>query len=202
MVIIVTSFCHSPLQTPDANQITLSEPFNFERIKLKAKEAFTYCKKKKYNTQYCLLIDMSIHSGKKRAFLWDFKNDTIELSGMCAHGSGESTWSGTDTKENPVFSNTPDSHCSSLGKYKIGKRGYSQWGIHINYLLHGQDSTNSNALKREIVLHSWDDVSDEEVFPEGTPEGWGCPAVGNEFMKSLDEKLKTAEKPILLWIFN
>ncbi len=174
----------------------------FIRLKQKSAEAKAYCKSHNLNTNFCLLIDMSLHSGKKRAFIWSFDKDTIIASGMCAHGCGTKPWGETQSKEKPVFSNTPDSHCSSLGKYKIGKRGYSQWGINVNYLLHGLETTNSNALKRQIVLHSWTDVSEKETYPEGVPEGWGCPAVNNEFMKVVDAKLKNVEKPVLLWIFN
>jgi len=173
-----------------------------KRLLQKAKEAKTFCISNNYNSELCILIDLSIHSGKQRAFLWDFKKDTIISSGLCAHGCGSNPWGETTTKEKPLFSNTPDSHCSSLGKYKIGKRGYSQWGINVNYLLHGLESTNNNALKRQIVLHSWSDVSDKEVYPNGTPEGWGCPAIGNELMKIIDEKIKKTEKPVLLWIYN
>lgn len=173
-----------------------------KRLLQKAKEAKSFCIKNNYNTDLCILIDMSIHSGKQRAFLWNLKKDSIISSGLCAHGCGSNPWGETTTKEKPAFSNTPDSHCSSLGKYKIGKRGYSQWGINVNYLLHGLEATNSNALKHQIVLHSWSDVSDKEVYPNGTPEGWGCPAIGNELMKVIDEKIKKTEKPVLLWIYN
>lgn len=173
-----------------------------ERLKEKSKLATEYCKANKFNTDFCILIDMSLHSGKKRAFLWNLKNDSILATGMCAHGCGSNPWGETTTKDKPKFSNTCDSHCSSIGKFKIGKRGYSNWGIKVNYLLHGLESTNSNALKREIVLHSWEDVSDEEVYPNGVPEGWGCPAVSNAFMKIIDPKLKASEKPVLLWMFN
>jgi hypothetical protein len=172
-----------------------------ERLRSKAKVGLEYCRAKKLNTDFCILIDMSLHSGKKRAYIWDFKKDTILKAGMCSHGCGNNSWSSTYTKERPVFSNVPDSHCSSLGKYKVAKRGYSQWGIHVNYVLHGLESSNSNALKRQIVLHSWDDVSDTEVYPAGTPEGWGCPALSNELMRAADEVLKTNYN-CLLWIFN
>lgn len=173
-----------------------------ERLKLKSAAAKSFCKKNNYNRDFCILIDMSIHSGKQRAFLWDLKKDSILASGMCAHGCGSNPWGATSTKEKPVFSNTPDSHCSSLGKFKIGKRGYSSWGINVNYKLHGLESTNSNALKREIVLHSWSDVTEKEVYPAGTPEGWGCPAVSDAFMKIIDPKLKASVKPVLLWMFE
>ncbi|WP_317616906.1 murein L,D-transpeptidase catalytic domain-containing protein, partial [Elizabethkingia miricola] len=50
--------------------------------------------------------------------------------------------------------------------------------------MHGLEETNSNALKRVIVFHSWDKMSDEEVFPKGSPEGWGCPAFRTAFRKN------------------
>ena len=116
---------------------------------------------------------MSIHSGKKRLFLYDLKDKKIVQSGLCSHGCGEAPWGEDETKETPLFSNVPDSHLSSIGKYRIGKRGYSNWGIHVNYKLHGLEATNSKAYSRFIVLHSWDAIEDEETFPQGAPEGWG-----------------------------
>jgi hypothetical protein len=97
--------------------------------------------------------------------------------------------------------NELDSHCSSIGKYVIGSHGISQWGIKVNYVLVGKDATNSNAVKRAIVLHSWEKISSEEVYPEGAPEGWGCPAVSNESMKEIDVLLK-ANKNMLMWIIK
>jgi hypothetical protein len=172
------------------------------RLHSKAAEALAYCKKNNFNTGFCVLIDMKMHSGKKRACIWDFRTDSVACYGMCSHGCGQNPWSGTASKDKPVFSNVPDSHCSSLGKYKVGKRGYSNWGIKVNYQLIGLEATNSNAIKREIVLHSWEDVPASEVYPSGVPEGWGCPAVSNEFMTALDSRLKETGKPVLLWIFN
>lgn len=153
------------------------------------------------DTTFCLLADMQMHSGKVRFFVWDFQQQMVTDSGMVSHGCGKNPWGKTRTKTNPVFSNTDGSHLTSLGKYKIGKRNYSEWGIHVNYLLYGLEPSNNNAQKRTIVLHSWDDVPEAEVFPDGTPEGWGCPAVNNELMKRLDEKLQTAKQPVLLWQF-
>ena len=168
----------------------------------KAKEASEYCKANGLNTDFCILVDMRIHSGKDRMFIWNFKNDSIYKSGLCSHGCGNKPWGGDETRTTPVFSNTSDSHLSSLGKYKIGKRGYSQWGINVNYKLHGLETSNSKAYKRYIVLHSWDMVSNASIYPNGTPEGWGCPAVSNDMMKIIDKKLKATSKPVLLWVFN
>ena len=171
-------------------------------IRVKANEAYEFCKENNFNTDLCLLVDMSIHSGKDRLFIYDFKKDSIIDKGLCAHGCCENQWGMDETKTNPRFSNIENSHCASIGKYKIGKRGYSNWGININYKLHGLEPTNNNAYSRIIVLHSWEMVSDEEIFPEGTPEGWGCPAVSNNLMKKIDDLLKNNTKPVLLWVYQ
>ncbi len=171
-------------------------------LKLKAQKAKEFIADNGYSANVCILVDMSIHSGKKRLFLYDLKKDSVLLSGLCSHGCCEHNWGSDQTKTNPKFNNIPDSHCSSLGKFKIGKRGYSQWGIHVNYKLHGLESTNSKAYKRYIVLHSWDMVPERELYPSGTPEGWGCPAVSNNTMRKLDEQLKKESKPVLLWIYQ
>jgi hypothetical protein len=171
-------------------------------LRTKGLEAATFCKNNQMETQYCLLLHMGRHSGYHRFFIWDMQQQRAIDSGMVSHGCGENNWGEDHSADNPSFSNTYDTHLSSLGKYKIGKRGYSQWGIHVNYLMHGLDSTNNHALGRSIVLHSWSMIPDTPVYPEGTPEGWGCPAVSNTFMYTLDERLQKSEKPVLMWMFQ
>lgn len=166
------------------------------------KEAFSFCKKNKLESNYFLLVDLSVHSGKKRLFKYDFNKDTIVSSYMVSHGCGDNVWGQTFTKDNPKISNEADSHCSSIGKYVIKGRGVSQWGIKVKYLLYGKDETNSNALNRAIVLHSWEKIPNDEVYPNGTPEGWGCPAVSNEAMHEIDKILKQSKKSVLLWIIK
>lgn len=39
---------------------------------LKAGEAQSFCKKNNFNTDFCILIDMSLHSGLSRFFVYDF----------------------------------------------------------------------------------------------------------------------------------
>ena len=46
-----------------------------------------------------------------------------------------------------------------------------------------------------IVFHSWGMVSDEEVFPDGTSEGWECPAISNNAFTEIDAYLKIADLP-------
>lgn len=168
----------------------------------KGQEALAFCKKNGYNSDFCILIDMSIHSGLNRFFVYDFKQNKITRQMLVGHGCCDYPWSQDWSKSNPAFSNVDGSHCSALGKYKIGKRAWSDWGIHVKYVLHGLEPTNSNAESRYIVFHSWEKVADSETYPIGTPEGWGCPTISNTNMKIIDPMLKSAEKPVLMWIYK
>lgn len=172
------------------------------KIAERAEEALKFCASKNLSTDFCILIDMSLHSGIKRFFVWDFKTKAVIEKYLVGHGCGSNPWSADASKDNPGFSNEDGSHLSSLGKYKLEGRGYSDWGINIKYLMHGLEETNTNALKRFIVFHSWDQMSDEEVFPKGSPEGWGCPTVSNNAMKEIDPLLRKTKKPVLMWIYK
>jgi hypothetical protein len=171
------------------------------RINEKAGEALSFCNDNGYNTDFCILIDMKIHSGKYRMFVYDFIGEKIERMALCAHGRGKDDRK--STRANPVFSNENGSFLTSLGKYKTGIRSYSQWGINVHYKLHGLEATNNNAFKRVVVLHSFTPVPSIEIYPFHLPM-WsqGCPVTDNKTMRWLDAKLKNTEKPVLLWIFN
>ncbi|WP_312083360.1 hypothetical protein [Epilithonimonas hominis] len=45
-------------------------------------------------------------------------------------------------------------------------------------------------------------MSDKEVYPDGSPEGWGCPTVSNNAFKEIDPLIKNCRKPVLMWIYN
>ena len=191
--------CNSPVK----KVINLDQPkINIELTRIKAKQAFEFCKTKNFNKELCILIDMSTHSGIKRFLVWDFKKDSVSSSFLVGHGCCDNPWNNDFSKDNPSFSNADGSHCSSLGKYKIGERAYSNWGVNVKYVLHGLESTNSNALKRLIVFHSWEVVSDVEIYPNGTPEGWGCPTISNNSFKIVDSLIKSSSKPVLMWIYK
>lgn len=168
----------------------------------KASEALKYCKSNNMNQDFCILIDMGTHSGRKRFFVYDFAKEEITHRFLVSHGCCNYIWGQDFSKDKTGFSNVDNSHCSSIGKFKIGQRGYSNWGINVKYLMHGLENTNSNALQRVIVFHSWEKVADNEVHPSGTPEGWGCPAISNASFKIIDPLLKSANKPVLMWIYD
>ena len=184
--------------TPDPSK--QKPPLDLNKIKNYASNAKSYCQNNNLNTDFFILADLGRHSGLNRFFVWDFEAEQIIQQCRVSHGCGSNQWGSDASREKPQFSNTNNSHCSSPGKYRIGERGFSQWGIHIKYLLHGLEPTNSNALSRVIVLHSWENVPETEIYPRGTPEGWGCPAISNEQMKVLDALLKNAGQQVLLWV--
>jgi hypothetical protein len=159
--------------TPDPSEQKPNMDLN--KILNYATSAKSYCRNNNLNTHFFILADLGRHSGLNRFFVWDFDTDQIIQQCLVSHGCGSNPWGSDTSREKPEFSNMDNSHCSSLGKYTIGERGYSQWGIHVKYLLHGLDATNSNALRRVIVLHSWDSVAEQEPYPRGTPEGWVAP---------------------------
>lgn len=149
-----------------------------------------------YNSDYCLLVDMSLPSGKKRLFVYNLKKDSIEFAGLVANGSG-SYRPGT---EQLIFSNTINSGMTSLGKYSIGKSYYGNFGL--SYKLHGLDSTNSNAYKRTIVLHSYAQMPDIEIYPNLSPLSAGCPMVSADCLALLGHYISASKEPILLWVYN
>jgi hypothetical protein len=134
-------------------------------------------------------------------FIYDFKNQEVERTALAAHGSGKGDK--RSTGDVPLFGNENGSLLTSLGKYKIGERSYSQYGINVHYKLHGLEASNSNAFKRIIVLHSYTPVPSYEIYPLHLPMGWsfGCPVTDDETMTLLDAKLKNTKKSVLLWIF-
>ena len=200
LIIVVSAFGYSKYNRFVAKN---NKPeINTAKIETKAKKALAFCKKNNYNQDYCFLIDMSIHSGLNRFFVYDFKKNTTSMNMLVGHGCGNYPWSSDWSRDKPSFSNIDGSHLSSLGKYKIGRRAYSDWGIHIKYVMHGLEATNSNAQSRYIVFHSWEKVPEKEVYPDGTAEGWGCPTISNSNMKIIDPMLQATKKPVLMWIYN
>lgn len=171
------------------------------RLREKAEEALAFCESNGYNTDFAILIDMKIHSGRHRLFVYDFNSREVERKSLCAHGSGKDDRQSTG--DQPLFGNVEGSWLTSLGKYRIGDRSYSRWGINVHYKMHGLDTSNSNAFKRIIVLHSYTPVPADEMYPFHMPMGWsqGCPVVDDETMRYLDIKLKESEKPVLMWIY-
>src|SRR4051812_14094867 len=140
-IAIMLLYCHS-----NNEKINIFDD-EAARIIALTKSAKQFCILHKYNNTIFFLIDMNIHSGRKRFFVLNMNNDSTVTSGLVAHGVCGAFFSATAS-----FSNVPDNGCSSLGRYKMGNKYAGKFGT--SYKLYGLDSTNSNAFKRNVVLHS------------------------------------------------
>ena len=165
------------------------------RLQKHANQLQQYALGKNYNPNFFFLVDMKEHSGKKRFFVYDTRNDSIMFAGLIAHGSCNTTF-----LQNPKFSNTPNEGCSSLGKYKVGNKYNGRFGT--AFKLHGLDSSNSNAFRRFVVLHGYSCVPDKASYPFPICNSLGCPMVSYSFLTKLEKVIHDSRKPILLYIFN
>jgi hypothetical protein len=157
--------------------------------------ARSYVKQNNYNPEYIFVADLSLHSGFERFAVVDLKKDTILRSGLVAHGAGGKYWA-ADAR----YSNTPNSLCSSPGKYRIDKKYNGRFGK--AYKLHGLDKTNSKAFERFIVLHAYDCVPDKTLYPDYLCNSEGCPMVSYKFLEVLSHYIDRSKKPVLLWIIG
>ncbi len=155
--------------------------------------------KSNYNDTYAFLVDFSIHSGKKRMFLYNLKTGKIEKSFMVAHGEG----CGQENGSPRSFSNTPNSLCSSEGMAVIGERAYSKFGINVKYWLEGLDESNNNMRRRVVVIHSWKGIPDNSIYPLKIVQSEGCFTVSNIALSYIDNFIsKQDNKKILIYAFK
>lgn len=161
-----------------------------KRLHTRAQQIAPFAAANNYNTNICFLMDMRIEPGKNRFFVYDLQKDSVLDAGLVTHGrcNGQR------------YSNGVGSHCTSLGKYKIGKPYHGQFGL--AYKLYGLDSTNSNAFKRYVVLHSHECVPNAEVHPFPICTSEGCPTVSPAFLTRLAGIIDKSPKPVVLYIYD
>jgi hypothetical protein len=146
-----------------------------------------------FNSENIFLINMGIHSGRARFFVFNAKLGKAVDSGLVAHG--ETTH---NDGKNLLFSNGVGSNATSLGKYSIGKEYKGKFGT--AFKLHGLDSTNSNAFKRFVVLHAHKCVAKTDIYPMYTCLSQGCPTVNPEFLLKLKKIINKSKLPMLICI--
>jgi hypothetical protein len=162
---------------------------------MKASTVRNYALEKGFSTAYCFFVDMSIHSGRKRFFVYDLEINRVIMSGLVSHGSCNGIF-----LDQAKFSNTPGGNCTSQGKYKVGEKYSGQYGK--SYKLYGLERTNSNAYRRAIVLHSYSCIPDEEIYPRVACNSSGCAGVSPAFFAKLSSIIDRSNKPIVLWIYK
>lgn len=148
-----------------------------------------------YNSEITMFIDLGRASNKRRFFVYNNFMQRTTLAALVTHGSCDGSTANLGEK----YSNTANSYCSSLGKYKIGKSYFGKFGL--AYKLHGLENSNNNAYNRAIVLHSHDCVPNRESsLPICTSQG--CPTVSPDFLDRIAPIIDGSEKPIVLWVFD
>lgn len=138
------------------------------------------------NPRYWVVFKIKEHSKNRRMHIFDRVDKQVQ-SVHAVHGTGsDPNHDGLATE----FSNTPESHKSSLGLYKtLGTYIMAKHGRALR--LEGLETTNSNALKRGIVFHGVPYAGDEYVQQYGRcGRSLGCPAVEYAVVQDLIDKLK------------
>jgi hypothetical protein len=170
-----------------------SDNYSAETLKQKISKIKKFAAANNYDTAVAFFVDMRMKSSKERFFVVDMHNGAILKKGLVAHGKGNEKFT-----FNRKFSNDEGSNCTSLGVYKVGKAYNGFFGL--SYKLYGLNKTNSNAVKRYVVLHSMGSIPEEEsIYPITQTEG--CPAVAPAFLDQLIPIIDNAPKNILLYIY-
>lgn len=147
-----------------------------------------------------IIVDMSIHSGKKRMFVINPDHRKLLHSSLTTHGKGRNE--DYSSEGNVKFSNVPESHLSSKGMYILDKERVYSPGYRYKYIMRGIDSTNSNAVIRNVVFHPWNILPTEETYPNSIPNSWGCPAVSEEDFEIIHNIIQRENKRVLMWIID
>ena len=130
------------------------------------------------------VIDYSKPSTEKRLWVLDMRTRTVLYEELVAHGQGTGDAMATS------FSNTPDSHKTSLGLFVtegtyVGKNGYS---LRLNGL---DEGFNDRARERAIVMHGAPYVSEAFAKAQGRlGRSHGCPALREAVAREVIDRVK------------
>lgn len=135
------------------------------------------------NSDFLTIIDMSLSSNSNRFFIINIKDKKIIHQSRVAHGQN------TGLEYAQKFSNTINSHQTSLGFYKTAETYQGKHGLSLR--LDGLEFSNNNARKRAIVIHAADYVSESFINSNGRlGRSYGCPSLPRKDYKKIIEKIK------------
>ena len=136
------------------------------------------------NKQILSIVDFTKSSNVDRLWIIDMKANKLLLNTYVAHGQGSGEEFATS------FSNTENSHQSSLGFYVTGDTYVGEHGTSLR--LNGMDNGfNSAALDRGIVVHGAEYVCKDFIGGnQRLGRSWGCPAVSQKLAPTVINTLK------------
>lgn len=136
---------------------------------------------KVHNKKVMTIVDFTLPSNKKRLWVVNPNTGQVLLNLHTAQGKN------SGLKYATRFSNRPNSDQSSLGAYVTanvynGEHGQSERLIGL------EKGINSNAMRRDVVIHSANYVTPSFIKSEGRAgRSWGCfavnPSKSKEFIK-------------------
>ncbi|GGY10373.1 hypothetical protein GCM10007160_42030 [Litchfieldella qijiaojingensis] len=130
------------------------------------------------------VIDFSRSANEPRLWVFDLVQERLLYEELVSHGRG------TGDEQALWFSNTPESHQSSLGLFRTLNSYYGSNGYSLR--LEGlEPGINDLAYERDIVIHGADYVSESFIEENGRlGRSHGCPAVRQEIARPLIDSLK------------
>lgn len=130
------------------------------------------------------IADFTKPSGTKRLFVLDLKDRKLVYHTYVSHGKNSGLQYATR------FSNSPESHMSSLGFY-LTKKTYTGSNGYSLQLDGCEKGVNDKALSRAIVMHAADYANEQIARGRGyIGRSFGCPAVPTALHKPIIDKLK------------
>ena len=163
-------------------------------------QAEDYARKHGLRTDRVILCDFSRHSGVPRFWIYNCDTERVIRRSLCAHGCGDG-----NTSSQPKFSNAFGSRCSSVGMYRI--EGFHKMkGRYRSLKLKGLSSTNSNAERRGILIHSGRSARHYHfgMYPFHIPlskESEGCFSVSDGLLTRLIKMTRESDKKLLLYAY-
>ena len=136
------------------------------------------------NSQVLSICDFSQSSRRKRLYIIDLESQKMLVNTYVAHGRN----SGGEFANR--FSNSPDSHQSSLGFYVTRKSYFGGHGLALK--IDGvENGINDRANERNIVVHGSRYIGDR--FLKNNPfngRSFGCPAIPANYTPKVINSIK------------
>lgn len=204
-LIIYTSPAVEGIMTPDlklkAQADNLYDSIRLKRFGLN-RQAFEYAwkgynfletKRRLSNPGVLSICDFSLSSRARRFFVIDLNQKKVLVNTYVAHGHN----SGGEYASS--FSNSPESHKSSLGFYVTSKTYYGDHGLSLK--IEGlEKGINDNADARNIVIHGSKYVGRNYLqYNRINGRSYGCPAIPS---KDTDKVIGTIKDGSCLFIYH
>ena len=135
------------------------------------------------NTKYLTIIDMSASANSERFFIINMETQQLEHKSLVAHGKN----SGLEYASK--FSNTINSHQTSLGFYKTAETYMGKHGFSLR--LDGLEFSNNKARRRAVVIHQAAYASATFIKNNGRlGRSYGCPSLPKKDYQTIINKIK------------